>query len=177
MRVNRLWHGAVLCALLLAVACSHLSRIEPRKQEDGSYRVDCKDPLARCLTAFDGACPHGYEILHAREHRKFYGPDAYNQPVVSSEAVARCRKPGQSTAEATSGGTGGAASKSSSSTCVPGATQTCVGPGACRGGQQCLADGAAFGPCDCGAPSPAAPTSPAPAPDAGITAPAPTPAR
>ena len=32
----------------------------------------------------------------------------------------------------------------------PGATQTCVGPGACRGGQQCLADGTAFGPCDCG---------------------------
>jgi 2-aminobenzoate-CoA ligase len=123
------------------------------------------------LTAFEGACPQGYEILRAHETRQFYGPDAYNQPVVTSEAVARCRKPGESTAEATSSGSGGAALKAGSSPCVPGATQTCVGPGACRGGQQCLADGAAFGPCDCGAPAPAAPTSPAQAPDAGVTAP------
>jgi hypothetical protein len=34
--------------------------------------------------------------------------------------------------------------------CVPGATQECVGAGACRGGQACLPDGSAFGPCDCG---------------------------
>jgi hypothetical protein len=160
----------VLCALL-ALACSHMSRIEPRKQEDGSYRVDCKESLARCLTAFERACPDGYEILRAHENKQFYGPDAYNQPVVTSEAVARCRKPGTSTAEVTSSGSAGAAPKLSSSTCVPGATQTCVGPGACRGGQQCLADGAAYGPCDCGAAATAAPTSPAPAADAGVTAP------
>ena len=157
---------------LLALACSHMSPAVPRKQDDGSYRVDCKDSLTRCLTAFEGACPQGYEILHAHESRQFYGPDAYNQPVVTSEAVARCRKPGKSTAEGTSSGAGGAAPKSGSSTCVPGATQTCVGPGACRGGQQCLADGAAFGPCDCGgAAALPAPTSPALAPDAGVPAP------
>jgi len=34
--------------------------------------------------------------------------------------------------------------------CIPGATQVCVGPAACRGGQVCLHDGSAFGPCDCG---------------------------
>jgi hypothetical protein len=149
-----------------------MSRIEPRKQEDGSYRVDCKEPLARCVTAFEGTCPHGYELLQGHEYKQFYGPDAFNQPVVTSEAVARCRKPGKSTAEATASGSGGAALKSSASACVPGATQTCVGPGACRGGQQCLADGTAFGPCDCGPPAPAAPTSPAAAADAGVTAPA-----
>jgi hypothetical protein len=41
-----------------------------------------------------------------------------------------------------------------SSTCVPGATQACVGPAACSGGQSCLPDGSGFGPCDCGAQSP-----------------------
>ena len=35
-------------------------------------------------------------------------------------------------------------------TCVPGVTQACVGPGACNGGQACLADGSGFAPCDCG---------------------------
>jgi hypothetical protein len=34
--------------------------------------------------------------------------------------------------------------------CTPGATQTCVGPGACAGGQVCRTDGTGYGPCDCG---------------------------
>jgi hypothetical protein len=34
--------------------------------------------------------------------------------------------------------------------CVPGSTQACVGPGACNGGQSCLADGSGYAPCDCG---------------------------
>lgn len=34
--------------------------------------------------------------------------------------------------------------------CVPGASQACVGPGGCQGGQVCLPDGGALGPCDCG---------------------------
>jgi hypothetical protein len=35
--------------------------------------------------------------------------------------------------------------------CVPGASQACVGPGGCQGGQVCLPDGGGLGPCDCGA--------------------------
>lgn len=35
--------------------------------------------------------------------------------------------------------------------CVPGASQACVGPGGCQGGQVCLPDGSGFGACDCGA--------------------------
>jgi hypothetical protein len=34
--------------------------------------------------------------------------------------------------------------------CIPGVTQECLGPGACRGAQACLADGNGYGPCDCG---------------------------
>lgn len=35
-------------------------------------------------------------------------------------------------------------------TCVPGATQLCVGAGACRGGQTCQPGGMVWGACDCG---------------------------
>jgi len=35
--------------------------------------------------------------------------------------------------------------------CVPGATQACVGPGGCQGGQVCADDGSKFLACDCGA--------------------------
>jgi len=34
--------------------------------------------------------------------------------------------------------------------CIPGVTQLCLGPAACRGAQACLADGRGYGPCDCG---------------------------
>jgi hypothetical protein len=33
--------------------------------------------------------------------------------------------------------------------CVPAATQACVGPGACPGGQACLPDGLSWGACQC----------------------------
>jgi hypothetical protein len=34
--------------------------------------------------------------------------------------------------------------------CVPGATQECLGPGACKGAQACRDNGAGYMPCDCG---------------------------
>src|SRR4051812_36263938 len=34
--------------------------------------------------------------------------------------------------------------------CVAGATQTCLGPGACQGAQSCLPNGTSWSPCDCG---------------------------
>lgn len=38
--------------------------------------------------------------------------------------------------------------------CIPGVTQLCLGPAACRGAQACLPDGCGYGPCDCGTPQP-----------------------
>ena len=43
------------------------------------------------------------------------------------------------------------ASPASALHCVPNATQLCVGPGGCRGGQRCAANGKAWTICDCGA--------------------------
>jgi|GEM_PF-1600735 len=34
--------------------------------------------------------------------------------------------------------------------CIPGATQACLGPGACSGAQLCSANGSGFGACNCG---------------------------
>src|SRR6185436_14658732 len=39
---------------------------------------------------------------------------------------------------------------SSGRVCNPGDTRTCVGIGACTGGQACLADGTGYGTCGCG---------------------------
>ena len=48
------------------------------------------------------------------------------------------------------GGTSTMATGGASMICEPGATQTCVGPGACLGGQACNIDGMSWGVCDCG---------------------------
>lgn len=47
-------------------------------------------------------------------------------------------------------GSGDAGTGATDMVCTPGETQECVGPGACRGGQACRADGSGFGACDCG---------------------------
>ena len=150
-------------------------------QEDGSYRVECKHPLSRCLTAIEEICGEGYDVLRAQEARRLIGPREINEPIVNSEVVARCKgpnrlfgdaaKPGAPAAQGTSGPVGGAAPAPPRRSCTPGATQACVGPAACQGGQQCLADGMAFGPCDCGGAAPAAPTVSPATPDAGAATP------
>lgn len=52
--------------------------------------------------------------------------------------------------------------------CIPGATQLCLGAGACRGAQACLPDGRGYGPCDCGRAEPSRGAEPSATPsDAG----------
>jgi len=154
-------HKTLGLALLLC-ACGHTTGVERRQQPDGSYQVTCRVALARCLTSVAEICPQGYEVLHAQEDVSVVGPREINEPSIASEATVRCRGQG-----AASPGADKAATPPAAPRCTPGATQTCVGPGACRGGQQCLADGASFGPCDCGGPIPAAGTPPGAAPPDG----------
>jgi len=66
--------------------------------------------------------------------------------------------------------------KAAPAACVRGETRECVGAGACKGGQACLADGSGFSDCDCGSPPSAVgvPVAPAPAPAPSATTPAPS---
>ena len=53
------------------------------------------------------------------------------------------------TAGSPTGGNGGTSGSEGLSRCTEGDTRTCVGPGACKGGQACGAEGK-WTPCDCG---------------------------
>ena len=137
---------------------------------DGSYHVSCKEPLSHCLASGlqDVCTRYGYDVIHAKEEKKHYGPSLWEAEYVSSDAVVRCREaqaliggksqppPAASSAPAPTGGR-----------CFPGTTQACLGPGACKGAQTCQDDGARFAPCDCGG----ATSAPAalPTSDAGTT--------
>ena len=49
------------------------------------------------------------------------------------------------------GGSGTGGSGAGTTVCTPGDTQPCVGPGACQGGQSCLASGMGWDTCQCAA--------------------------
>jgi len=182
MRVNRLGRGALLCGLLnglMLAGCVHSSQVLRQAQPDGSYRVECTARLRQCLTAIEEVCPKGYDVVQAREDVQYRGPIEPNEPTLKSEVIARCRTDGPAVgggqpkpAEPASSGAGAAApTPATPQRCFPGATQACVGAGGCRGGQQCLADGMTFGPCDCGGAAPAVPAPSPAAPDTGAATP------
>ena len=165
----RIGRGALLCCLL-AAACGHVSGYSAKLQPDGSYRIDCTNHLTRCLNAIEEVCAQGYEIVQAHEDVRYAGPREFNEASISSVVVARCRtqepvfgrkgqaaSPAPAPSAAPASGGADAAAPAPARGCFPGSTQACIGAGACKGGQQCLPDGAAFGPCDCGGPPSAAP--------------------
>jgi hypothetical protein len=170
--------GMVLGLAGLVACAGSNGDVKTRSLGNGEFRLECKGALANCLEAADRLCMgNRYEVRSAKDDRDYFGPATIAETEVrTSEAVIWCGPRGRVLfARPPSGSTGstGAGSPSPSTemassaapvaappaatalrACIPGATQVCVGPAACRGGQTCLADGKAFGPCDCGARAP-----------------------
>lgn len=194
---------STLAALPLLVACATHPGVETQHLPDGTVRIKCDGSLAACLSRAEDLCHgNTYEVVRARDQRDRYGPELGTAQVEvrSSEAFVRCGShgrplggydelkppPGAANGVAAGPGAGVAGSGPGRPTlppvappppapraCVPGATQACIGPGKCEGGQSCLPDGSAFGPCDCG--TLGAPIqAPAGPPGAATAAPAPT---
>lgn len=144
---------------------------------DGSSVLKCHAPLGKCIDSIDTLCKgNSYEILYARDDQKIYGSENESQiENRSSIAAVHCLGPHEKIrgadaaaayalpagvdpkSDVAASSTPNAATASSANsaglarTCTPGATEACVGPAACSGGQACLPDGSGFGPCDCGA--------------------------
>jgi hypothetical protein len=163
--------------LLLTWACSNGPR-PPAKQPDGSYDLSCRGRLTSCLKQAERVCgDKGYRVTTARDIRELLGhKDGQSQiGIETSDATVICgsapkeepirlqREEQQETELPATPPVG------PRTACVPGATQACIGPAGCSGGQVCAADGLKFEACDCGPAS--APPTPSPAPT-----PTPTPA-
>lgn len=161
--------AVVVWGVLGAAACAHQD-VEIKALPDGTKQLSCMHTLPQCLSHVDDVCKgNSYEILYAIDTQKVYGSDNESQVESrTSSAVVHCLGPhekrmtdGIATADAaaplpavapTAANTASPSAPAPAHACVPGATQSCVGAGACAGGQACLADGSGFGPCDCGAP-------------------------
>jgi hypothetical protein len=158
---------------LASVTCAMTPAFTSRRLDDGSYELACKTSLAMCLDRVDEICRgQPFDVLSAHDHRRAIDIQMgnYQNEVRSSEAIVRCthNKPllgGDETRPAPPSPPAPSIAPPPARACVPGATQVCVGLGACSGGQACLPDGSGFGPCNCASSAP--PPWPGGAPDAG----------
>jgi hypothetical protein len=165
--------GLSIAALILAIGgCAHGQRISTERRPDGIVHLKCQTTLADCLYEVENVCDHRrYVVLRAVDARDLKGAEPAKMLVHSSEAFVRCGETGawgtanKNLLEAplcAEPATAPNAAPVPARACTPGATQTCVGPAGCAGGQACAPDGSRFGPCDCGpqATPPAAAPSP-----------------
>jgi len=186
--------GSVLVFSALAVACGQSVSRNVERLGSGKYRLSCRGALPACLAGVDHLCrDNSWVVVRAQDDRKRYGGDGSSVVETrNSVATIRCmpkdaalpefddtepedrptdhfKLPPRRATDRVDPALVDEAKPTPSQTCVPGATQTCVGPGACKGGQSCLESGKGFSPCDCGAPllpnptpAPSAPTVPTP---------------
>jgi hypothetical protein len=143
-------------SLLLLFGCSS-SNVERQSLADGSWHVKCKFGLEQCVREVEKLClDPTYQISRGSSVRKLYGVEPGKTEVRTSELFVSCGRTAveeaEAKAQAVDAGAGVAPSARAPSTCTPGTTQSCLGPGACAGAQSCRTDGVGFMPCDCGVP-------------------------
>jgi hypothetical protein len=145
--------GLALLWLSCCLSCSAAPPFASRRLSYGTYELTCKLPLAQCLDGADQVCDGtSYDVLSAHDRRTPIDARGLNQEIRASDAVIHCLKgkPLFGAGPEAPAPVAGTAAGQPSRACVPGATQVCVGSGACSGGQSCLADGSGYGPCACG---------------------------
>jgi hypothetical protein len=146
------------CAFLLLASCI-TGPVERQRLADGSWHLTCRLPMDECVRHFEAVCmDKRYRILGGQSRRDLRDVDPGTKEYRTSELTALCERDSAQFAAASAVAPSlppppappPSASVPRPASCVPGATQACVGPGGCAGGQACRADGSGFGPCDCG---------------------------
>jgi len=154
-----MWRQLSVWQGILLLACSHRAGA-PVRQPDGGYALACKSPLSDCLRHAEQLCKdQGYTVTDARDVRELLGHESGQSQVLleKSEATVYCgtsARPPRLTRHvdpnASIASAAPAHAPKPAPACVPGASQACVGPAGCSGGQTCAPDGARFEACDCG---------------------------
>lgn len=151
------------------VACGSAA-VQSNKLKDGTWSFTCSSPMDECVRRVQETCSNqrfriieGVSETRVRDVPPF--ESAYHTSRLHFECTNDGAKPLLSLDEEKRPQPQGQVAASTA--CTPGQTRECVGSGACRGGQVCLADGRGYGACDCGptaSPVPAAPSGVVPLP-------------
>jgi hypothetical protein len=165
---------ALLTAACVVSACSrnaHSVRLPGLSPRDEIYRISCEDTIAHCRDEASEVCTGRYRVLETEgapvepvRVSSAPGPSStgprYQRVKWIGQMVVAC---GDATSELTREGDAPVVSDRAAAVaapapaqpradrlCIPGVTQECLGPAACRGAQACLSDGNGYGRCDCG---------------------------
>lgn len=148
-------------ALLLSVGCSN---VKSSHVPGGGHLITCTNGMKDCVGRAAKLCgDDGYTITRGVSRPKLLGgaSSQYRSMSESAELTIVCGEleeeegagpyqlPPRSD-ETSEEAEPAKESAPAEPVCTKGATQRCVGPGACDGGQVCQEDGSGFGPCDCG---------------------------
>ena len=155
----------LLLAALLLSACSRSAKAVrlPSDADAEIYRITCGESIEVCREKAAELCKARYEILESvgapispPRVSSAPGPRStgsrYQQPDWAGRIVVACVPSASATLTpaAAAPPQTRAAPAPDGRVCIPGATQECLGPAACRGAQACLVDGSGYGACDCG---------------------------
>lgn len=103
------------------------------------------------LTSFEGPRPNHQCLEH--EHRlsgvAYRGPSAA-APASVAHGATLTLAPARPAPSAVTAPEPSSSHLGAPRVCIPGATQACLGPGACQGAQACRDDASGYLPCDCG---------------------------
>jgi len=151
---------SLLFPFLVACSAANVSERGP-----GAYDITCRNQNA-CIEKANQLCgARGFRVEGARRQDKVAGSPGNEIQLTENTLSVRCVDAAlpQPTSVSSAPTRGPSVPAAPAQICRPGETQRCVGPGACAGGQACLADGSGFGACDCGPVS----SPPQALPDAG----------
>lgn len=153
---------------VLSVGCT---RVKTARAPDGVYSLSCERGMKACVDQAATLCgDDGYTILGGTSSTHLLGgpSSSYRSAAENAELTLRCgleeveenREGIYQLPERTDEPIPTVAAPATTHHCTPGATQKCVGAGACDGGQICKEDGSGYGMCDCGGSAPAAAKNP-----------------
>lgn len=177
--------AALLTSLLAIGACSRAKII---RGPEGTAHLDCSRGMKDCVNQAAKMCgDEGYTIIAGQSRTTLVGArdSPYKKATESGQLDVRCGvedpvEQGKSSLTFRLGPRKDEAPELAPSSlpslpppaaaepndveraCVPGATQRCLGPGACEGAQSCRDDGSGYGACDCGERTSTSSTSPPP---------------
>jgi len=165
------WHSVALTFMLGSVlGCSrdaHVERLTTLEGSRDTYRISCAHNIAPCRDKALEVCGGYYDVLEAAgapveppRVSTAPGPSStgsrYQRPGWVGSVVVACGHAEETDADPSTPSAPRTAAAVSTprlgpgQLCIPGTTQICLGPGACRGAQACESDGRGYGVCDCG---------------------------
>ncbi len=147
------WLFVPCIALLAPLSCAS---VQTKQVGAGTWLLRCESSLAGCAARAGNLCREGgFSVVRGHSYSDLAGVEGNQIARSEHELVIQCGMPSEAELRSPLPVSpelrqpSDRAKELLGTPCVPGETQECIGPGACRGGQSCLETGTGFSACNC----------------------------